>query len=209
MTKNITLKNKKLISEGIEILKQGGVIAFPTETVYGLAANMNIPGAVDRIYRIKGRSRSKALPLMLSSAEQLKDIALPLSIAARLLIKNFWPGPLTLIVKKSKTVPDSFTSGSSTVGVRVSSHPIALAVITGLGCPVTGTSANLSGRPNSITAEDVRDQMGDKVDLVIDGGRCPGGLESTIVDVTGDIPVILRQGAIPEEIIQQIIQIKS
>jgi len=187
---------KKQVEKAVSILKSGGVIAFPTDTVYGLGCDYRNPKAVARIYEIKGRPPKMALPLLLGNAGQLEVVALEVPEVARRLAEKFWPGALTLVLKKQKSVPDFITSGGDTVAVRVPAHPVARALVNGLGVAVVGTSANLSGQPSAMTAEDVRAALGDRVDLIVDGGRAPGGKESTIVDVSGEKLVVLREGAV-------------
>jgi L-threonylcarbamoyladenylate synthase len=194
----------ELIEQGIFILKQGGLVAFPTDTVYGLGASIDNQQAVERVYRVKKRPQGLALPLLLAHTSQISEVAESVPPVAWLLADSFLPGALTLILYKSKSVPDIITAGGITVAVRVPAHPIPVALIEGLGEPVVGTSANLSGKPSSVTAEDVHSQFGDKIDLIINGGRCPGGRESTIVDLTRGKAVILREGAISREEIEQV-----
>ncbi len=191
------------VEKGVSILKKGGVIVFPTDTVYGLGAGIVIDSAVERVYRIKGRPRNMALPLLLADLDQLEDIAVSIPASARLLAEKFWPGPLTLVLLKSDTVSDIVSGGNKTVAVRVPAHPVPAALAQEVGTPIIGTSANLSGQPSALTAEEVRAQIGDKVDLIIEG-KCPGGRESTVVDLTGETPVILRPGAISREELGQI-----
>jgi len=198
---------QKRIEEGISILKQGGVVAFPTDTVYGLGACVDTQRAVERLYQIKQRPRSMALPLLLADTSRISEVAEPVSEVAWLLINNFLPGALTLVLPKSNSVPDIITAGGKTVAIRIPAHPVPVALVEGLGTPIVGTSANLSGKPSSLTADEVYYQFGDRVDLVINGGRCPSGKESTIVDVTGKIPVILRQGAISREDLKRVCEI--
>ena len=187
---------KRQIREGISILKQGGVIALPTDTVYGLGASANIHQAVERVYEVKKRPRHMPLSLFLAHMSQISDVAELIPPVAWLLAEKFLPGALTLVLHKAKSVPDIVTAGGMTVAVRIPAHPVPIALVEGLGMPVLGTSANQSGKPSALTADEVYSQFGDKIDLVIDGGRCPGGKESTIVDVTGEAPVVLREGAI-------------
>lgn len=208
MTDKFSPEVRKQIERGIEVLKAGGVIAFPTETVYGLGVTISIPTAANNIYKIKGRAQTKALPLVLSRFSQFEEVAVSIPSVALKLAERFWPGPLTLVVNKSKFVPDSITSGGKTIAVRITPHPVAIALIEGLGCPITATSANLSGRPSPVTAEEVSDQLAGSVDYIVNGGRCRGGVESTIIDVTGEIPVILREGAIRRDIILQVCNLK-
>ena len=192
------------VEQGITILKQGGIVAFPTDTVYGLGAGISFDHAVERIYMVKERPRSMALPLLLSDKSQIGEVAQPVPPIAWLLADKFLPGALTVVLFKSKSVPDIVTGSSRTVAVRIPAHPVPIALARGLGTPIVGTSANLSGKPSSLTAGEVYAQLGDKVDLIIDGGRCSGGKESTIVDLTGETPLILREGAISRVELKQV-----
>ncbi len=204
MLDKLPLFIQQQVEEGISILKQGGLVAFPTDTVYGLGAWGNLREAVERIYQVKERPRSMPLPLLLADTSQINEVAYPVPQIAWLLARNFLPGALTLVLHKSKSVPDIITAGGITVAVRVPAHPIPVALAQGLGAPIVGTSANLSGKPSPLTADEVYLQFGDKIDFVIDGGRCLGGKESTIVDVTGEVPVILREGAISREELKRV-----
>jgi len=195
---------KEQIEKGIAILKQGGLVAFPTDTVYGLGACAYIPQAVERVYQVKGRARDMALPLLVANNTQISEVAENIPPLAWLFIRRFLPGALTLVLPKSKSVPDVVTAGGKTVGVRIPAHPVPTALIEGLAAPIVGTSANLTGQPSPLTADEVYAQLGDKVDLIIDGGRCPGGRESTVVDVTGETPVVLREGAISIEELKKV-----
>lgn len=182
--------------EAITILKRGGIVAFPTDTVYGLGASVNILHSVERIYQVKERPRKMALPILIAHISHINDVASSVSAVAWLLARSFLPGALTIVLYKSNLIPDIVTAGDKTVAVRVPAHPVPIAIIEGLGTPIVGTSANVSGKPSALTADEVQTQFGDKVDLIIDGGRCPSGKESTVVDVTVEPPVILREGAI-------------
>jgi len=190
---------KKQVEKGISILKQGGIVAFPTDTVYGLGACATNQQAVERVYQVKGRPQDMALPLLLARVSQIGEVAEPVPRIAWLLANKFLPGALTLVLPRSNSVPDIVTAGGITVAVRIPAHPIPVALIEGLGAPVIGTSANLSGKPSALTADEVYSQFGNKIDLIIDGGRCPGGRESTVVDATGETPAVLREGAIARE----------
>jgi L-threonylcarbamoyladenylate synthase len=192
------------VERGIAILRQGGVVAFPTDTVYGLGACANLAPAVERLYAVKQRLRDMALPLLLAHTSQISEVARLVPEIAWLLAGKFLPGALTLVLHKSSLVADIVTGGAATVAVRVPAHPVPLALIEGAGVPIVGTSANLSGQPSLLTAGEVCAQLGGKIDLVIDGGRCPGGRESTIVDLTAETPVILREGAIPVAELRQV-----
>ncbi len=195
---------QRQVDRGISILKRGGIVAFPTDTVYGLGACANLYQAVERVYQVKERPRNMALPLLLAHTLQISEVAEPVPLIAWLLAHTFLPGALTIVLHKSNSVPDIITGGGITVAVRIPAHPIPVALADGLGMPIVGTSANLSGKPSVLTADKVYSQFGDKIDLVIDGGRCTGGRESTIVDVTGEIPVVLREGAISREELKQV-----
>jgi len=183
------------------VLKKDGVVAYPTDTVYGLGAAMNNLKAVERIFEVKGRPKGMALPLLVADREQIKKIAVNIPETAWQLIDKFMPGGLTIILQKADTVADIITAGNKTIGVRIPDHPVPIALIKGLGQPIVGTSANLSGQPSALTAEEVARQIGGSVDMIINGGRSPGGVESTVVNLSGTKPVILRAGAIsPEQI---------
>jgi len=184
------------IEEAVTILEAGGVVAFPTETFYGLAANAMNEKAVDRIFEIKGRSFNNPIALIISKEDDLDLLTDYVPEAAKTLMNAFWPGPLTLIFKASPSVSPRLTAGTGKIGVRISSHPIARALAAGMGRPVTATSANLSGRKECTTAAEVRDQMASARITVIDGGPTPGGRGSTFLDVTVAPPVLLREGAI-------------
>jgi len=204
MLEEFSSDTKQLIKKGISILKQGGIVAFPTDTVYGLGACANNIQAVERVYQVKKRPCNMALPLLLADIAQISEVAYPVPEIAWLLARSFLPGALTLVLHKSSSVPDIVTAGGKTVAVRVPDHPIPLTLIKGVGVPIVGTSANLSGQPSALTANKVYAQFGDKIDLIIDGGRCPGGKESTIVDVTGEKPVVLREGAVSREELEKV-----
>jgi len=197
----------KQIEEGVKIIRRGGVIAFPTDTVYGVGAGAYIEEAIAKVYQVKNRPRSMALPLLLADASQLHEVASHISPSAWKLIKAFLPGGLTLVVYRSRIINDIITAGGDTVAVRIPAHPIPVALIKESGMPLVGTSANLSGQPALFTYEDVRKQIGDRVDYIVEGGPPPAGKESTVVDVTGDVPVILRQGAIPREELEKVVEI--
>ncbi len=195
---------QRQVEKGIAILKKGGRVAYPTDTVYGLGASSGIPKAVERIYRIKERPQDMALPLLLANTAQISEVANQVPDIAWLLARKFLPGALTLVLFKSNAVPDIVTAGGKTVAIRIPAHTIPIALIEGLATHIVGTSANLSGKPSALTADEVRAQLGDRIDLIIEGGRCPGGVESTMVDVTREPPVILRKGATSIEELRQV-----
>ena len=184
------------IEKGIKILQRGGVIAFPTDTVYGLGADAFNSMAVERIYEIKNRPKHRQLPLLIAEVERLTTLADSIPEIAWFLARRFWPGGLTLVLPKTDSLP-AYLAPGPTIAVRVPDHPACLAIIQHLGNPIIGTSANISGQPAALTAEEVGQQLGGKIDFIINGGKCPGGKESTVVDVTHESPIILRQGIIP------------
>jgi len=186
------------IEKGVKILQKGGVIALPTDTVYGLGADAFNSTAVERIYEIKNRPKHRQLPLLIADVERLMTLADPIPEIAWFLARRFWPGGLTLVLPKTDSLP-TYLAPESTIAVRVPDHPICLAIIQHLGNPIIGTSANISGQPAALTAEEVGQQLGGKIDFIINGGKCPGGKESTVVDVTREPPIILRQGIIPSD----------
>ncbi len=187
------------IKAAVDVLANGGVAAIPTDTLYGLAANALDESAVMKIYELKGRPDGMALPLLLSQAEDVRMCAKEVPQAAWTLMERFWPGALTLVVRKSASIPDIVTAGLDTVALRVPDHPVPREIVETLGAPITGTSANLSGRPGITNPAAVRREFGNTIDFVLDGGVAPGGVASTIVDVSGDGLRVLREGAVSRE----------
>lgn len=190
------------ILQAIGILKKGGIVAFPTDTVYGLGANAFNDSAVLRVYQAKCRPHHLALPLLLADISQITSVARDVPEIAWQLAECFLPGGLTMVLYKSSSVSTLITGKSNKIAVRVPSHPTPIVLIEGLGVPITGTSANLTGSPSPLTAKEVHNQMGERVDLIIDG-ECPGGIASTVIDLTGESPMILREGAISGEDIER------
>jgi len=193
------------VDRAARVLADGGVVAFPTETVYGLGAVAHAPDAVRRVFAIKGRPTDHPLIVHLASADQLDDWASPVPPTARRLTDALWPGPLTVLVPRAAHVPDTVTGGRSTVGLRVPAHPMALALLAAVGDGVAAPSANRFGKVSPTAAEHVLADLGDDVDLVLDGGPCVVGLESTIVDCTLDPPVLLRPGGVPAEQLDEVL----
>jgi L-threonylcarbamoyladenylate synthase len=194
------------IDRAVEILKSGGIVVFPTDTVYGLGGDAFNSEAVERVYEVKQRPRSLPLPLLLADTVQVAAVVDSVPEIARFLMKHFWPGGLTLVLPKAASLPDIITAGSEKVAIRIPNHVVPLTIIRRLRAPIIGTSANISDKPSPVTADEVEQQIGDGVDLIIDMGRCPGGLESTVVDVTGETPVILRHGIIQGDEIKKLCQ---
>ena len=187
------------ITRAVEILRGGGLVAFPTETVYGLGADASNPAAVARIFEAKGRPAAHPLIVHLSSAATLPDWASEVPPMAHVLADACWPGPLTIILRRGPRVPDAVTGGLDTVGLRVPAHPLALELLRAFGGGIAAPSANRFGSVSPTTAAHVRAALGDRVDLIIDGGPSHVGLESTIVDLSGDSPALLRPGGLPLE----------
>jgi len=184
----------ELIERAAAIIRRGGLVAYPTDTVYGLAADPANDEAMYRLFEAKKRDPNEPVPLLIASDDGLAAIASATPEPAQRLISLFWPGALTIVLPKA---PSFHSIGvRETVGVRVPDHPVPRALARALGGPITGTSANVAGAEEPLTAGDVRGQLADTVDLVIDGGRCPGNRPSTVVDCTVDPPRILREGAI-------------
>jgi L-threonylcarbamoyladenylate synthase len=191
-----------LIARAVEILRSGGLVAFPTETVYGLGADASSPAAVRRIFEAKGRPADHPLIVHLGSVDALDAWAADVPPLARSLAEALWPGPLTIVLRRSARVPDAVTGGLPTVGLRVPAHPIALELLRAFEGGIAAPSANRFGTVSPTTAEHVRDGLGDRVDLVLDGGASAVGVESTIVDLSGDEPGILRPGGVPREVLE-------
>jgi L-threonylcarbamoyladenylate synthase len=185
-----------VLTDAAAVLRRGGLVAFPTETFYGLGAAALQPAAARRIVEVKGRPDGKPLLVLVDSLTMVDTVALEVPARARALMARHWPGALTLVLRARPEVPDEVTAGSGTVGVRLSPHPIARALVTALGAPITAPSANPSGRPAPTTAAQVRAYFGDRLELVLDGGATAGGEPSTVVDVTVDPPRVLRAGAV-------------
>jgi L-threonylcarbamoyladenylate synthase len=203
----ISTKNPEphLVEEAARVLKEGGLVAFPTETVYGLGGNGLDSEACKKIYIAKGRPSDNPLILHISQISELRPIVREIPPSAQKLMDAFWPGPLTLIFPKSDIVPMAATGGLDTVAVRFPSHPVAMAIIRQSGLPIAGPSANSSGKPSPTRASHVEFDLSGKIDMIVDGGAAEWGLESTIVDVSGEVPVILRPGAITKEMMEAVV----
>jgi L-threonylcarbamoyladenylate synthase len=184
------------IDEAVALLRKGGVIAFPTETFYGLGADAGNEKAIEKIFKIKGRDFRNPISVIIGKKEDLTDLVEGIPALAEALMARFWPGPLTLVFRASGLVNPGLTAGTGKIGIRLSSHPIATALAGAIGRALTATSANLSGKKECPSAGEVLDQLGGSLDGVIDGGSTAGGPGSTILDVTCDPPRILRHGAI-------------
>jgi L-threonylcarbamoyladenylate synthase len=192
------------ISRAAETLRRGGLVAFPTETVYGLGADADNAAALTRLYAVKGRPGEHPVIVHVGAPAQLAEWAADVPVAARRLADALWPGPLTLVVRRAPRVLDGVTGGGDTVGVRVPDQPVALALLDAFGGGIAAPSANRFGHVSPTTAEDVRDDLGDDIDVVLDDGPCAVGVESTIVDCTGDELVILRPGDVTHERVEEV-----
>lgn len=185
------------------MLRAGRLVAFPTETVYGLGADATAPAAVGRIFAAKQRPADNPLIVHLVAAEQMRDVVAEVTPLAERLAATFWPGPLTLVLEARAGLPQETTGGLGTVAVRVPDHPVALALLRAAAVPVAAPSANRSGRPSPTTAAHVLSDLGGVIDAVVDGGTCPVGVESTVVDARGEVPIVLREGAVTREDLAQ------
>jgi L-threonylcarbamoyladenylate synthase len=182
------------IQEALKVLRKGGLVAFPTDTVYGLGTLAFNGKAVEAIYIAKDRPMDKAIPILLWDFDDLPKVTSNLPPMAAKLASRFWPGPLTLVIPKNPNLPEAI-SATATVAVRVPDHKIARAILRATG-PMAVTSANISGQPSPVTADDVFAQLGGRIELIINGGKTPGGMPSTLVDCTGNEPAILRDGPV-------------
>jgi len=189
------------IKKAAEIIKSGGVVAFPTETVYGLGANAYDEQAVKKIFELKGRPQDNPLIVHISKKQDVYIVAREVPEKAKVLIREFWPGPLTLVLPKNPSIPDIVTAGLDTVAVRMPDHPIALKLIRLSGVPIAAPSANISGKPSATQPEHIKKYFGEKVFLI--EGKVKIGIESTVLDLTEDVPKILRPGAITKEMIER------
>ncbi len=193
------------ITRAAQVLRAGGLVAFPTETVYGLGADATSSDAMRRLYAVKGRPADHPVIVHVARAELLDDLAVDVGDAARALARAWWPGPLTLVVRRRPgVVVDEATGGRDTVAVRVPAHPVARALLDAFGGGVAAPSANRFGKVSPTTAEHVHDDLGADVDLVLDGGRCEVGVESTIVDVIGESPILLRLGGVTQRDVERV-----
>lgn len=197
--------DKKKIQEAAEIIRDGGLVAFPTETVYGLGADAFSPEASKRIYAAKGRPSDNPLIVHIAEFDELVQIASEVPPEAKKLSDAFWPGPLTMIVRKNDKVPYETTGGLDTVAVRMPSHPVAAALIRESGRLIAAPSANTSGRPSPTLAEHVAEDLSGKIPMILDGGEVGIGIESTIIDLTEEVPMILRPGYITKEQLEAVI----
>ena len=184
------------IKKAAQILLQGGIIAFPTETFYGLAADVLNEAALKKIFQVKKREEGKPLLLLIADKSWLKGLVQNISPLAERLMNRFWPGPLTLVFNASAQLSPLLTADTGKIGIRLSPHPVTQALVQAVGRAITGTSANLSGQPGTLTAREVHQSMGESLDAVLDGGKTAGGPGSTVLDVSDPSPQIIREGMI-------------
>jgi L-threonylcarbamoyladenylate synthase len=193
------------VADAAAVLSRGGLVAFPTETVYGLGAHALDPAAVERIYEAKGRPAYNPLIVHVASVDAARKLSSAWPEAAGRLAERFWPGPLTLVVPKSAEIPDAVSAGLDTVGIRIPAHPVAHALLEAAAIPVAAPSANRSMGVSPTTAEHVRRSLGERVDVIVDGGPCPVGIESTVLSLAGAIPTILRPGSISADELREVL----
>jgi len=189
----------EIIRRAQRLLQSGQVVAFPTDTVYGVGAHAFQPEAVAALYAVKNRPTTKAIPILVAQNEDMARVARRVPAVAWELAERFWPGGLTLVLPRAEKVPSIVTAGGDTVAIRCPNHPIPLALANAIGAPLAATSANLSGQPSPTTARQVVEQLAGRVPLIIDGGLCPGGVPSMVVDLSLSPPRLLRTGAVPAD----------
>jgi L-threonylcarbamoyladenylate synthase len=192
------------LTAALAVLRDGGVIVYPSDTVYGLGAAASDAQAVERVFAVKGRHTEKALSLLLADVSDLAPLCAEVHLLANVLAQRYWPGPLTLVLRRSPAFHSAALGGGDTVAVRVPDHAFLRDLIRALGEPITGTSANRSERPACRSAQEAEHELGNAVDLIIDGGPSGPGVESTVVDLTSDLPLILREGAIPRAEVERL-----
>lgn len=187
------------------VLREGGLVVFPTDTVYGVGAAVDCPQAVARLYTVKGRPLDRPIPVLVSSIDQVERLAAGVDERVKRLLATFWPGALTVVVPAQEWLPEEIVRQTGTVGLRMPDHPVALAIIEAAGGALATTSANRSGEREACTAEEARDALGDRVELILDGGRSPGGRPSTVVAVKDGELRVLRAGPVDPELIRRVL----
>ena len=197
--------NEDSIALGGKILREGGLVGMPTETVYGLGANALDPAAVRSIFEAKGRPGDNPLIVHVADTEEIAPLVREIPRAARKLMEAFWPGPMTLILPKAACIPTEVSAGLDTVGIRLPASEAARALIRAAGCPVAAPSGNRSGRPSPTTAQHMLEDMDGRIPLILDGGACEVGVESSVIDATGETPIILRPGGITPEMVEEVL----
>ena len=204
-TRVLPADSQAAIAQAARILTAGGLVAFPTDTVYGVGAHAFDAEAIERLYAAKERPRDRAIPVLLAAAADLPLVTRETPSIAHRLAGAFWPGALTLVLPRHPALPAILPAGGDSVAVRVPDHPVVRALVAALGAPLAATSANLSGRPSPVTAQEVATQLGGRVDLILDSGLCPGGVPSTVLDLTLDPPRVLRAGPVTEAALRAVL----
>lgn len=205
MKTKIMLAGEEAEAEAGKILKQGGIVAFPTDTVYGLGAIYKDTDAVQKIFSAKGRDEGKPLSILISRIEQVNELTDSIPASAGKLMEAFWPGALTVIIRKNGNVPDCVTAGGSTVGIRMPASDTARNIIEQAGSPLAAPSANTSGKRSSVDANEVAEDLDGKIDMIVDGGRCDIAVSSTVVEIKEDGYKILRAGVITQEMLDDVL----
>lgn len=196
MSRQVLKADSRGIEKASQIILRGGVVAFPTETFYGLGADVLDLEALQKVFQIKRREENKPLLLLVADQTWLPELVKRIPPAAEQLIEKFWPGPLTLVFQASPHLPTILTANTDRIGLRISSHPVAQALVQAVGRAITATSANVAGQPSASLASEVSQALGKRVDAILDGGKTAGGLGSTVLDVSGVLPKIIRQGTV-------------
>jgi L-threonylcarbamoyladenylate synthase len=206
-TITLPAENPESISSALSLIRDGEIVAFPTDTVYGLGADPFQATGIIKLFEAKGRDSNKAIAILIGSIEQASLVTDHMPDMAIRLCEVFWPGMLTVIVPRKNTLPE-LISNVDRIGIRMPNHPVALEMLRTYG-PLATTSANLSGKPNPVTAKDVFDQLANRVPLILDGGKCQGGVPSTVIDCSGSEPVILREGPVSIEQLFKVLEIQK
>jgi L-threonylcarbamoyladenylate synthase len=204
-TEILSASDPAAITRAVELLRQSSVVALPTDTVYGVGVHGFDAVAIEKLYAAKERPRDKAIPLLLARADDLRLVASDVPEIAWRLATRFWPGGLTLVLPRAPHLPDILCAEGPSIAVRVPDHQVTLALIAALGVPLAATSANRSGHPDPLTADEVARELGGRIALILDGGRAPGGIASTVIDLTTDPPTLRRVGAIPVEKLREVV----
>ena len=199
---------KKAIENIQSVLNTGGVIAFPTDTFYGLGADPLNPNALSKIFQIKQRPSDKPLLVLIHSLDQLAGLTAEVNDNARKLMEHFWPGPLTLIFKATPGLPDVLTAGTGTIGIRLPGHPFTRKLLAALDRPLTAPSANISGAGEPLSAQEVKNELGDGLSLIVDGGPTPGGKPSTLLNTTTNPPTLIREGGLSRSVVESVLPVQ-
>lgn len=206
-TITLPTENPESINSALSLFRDGEIVAFPTDTVYGLGADPFQASGIIKLFEAKGRDSNKAIAILIGSMDQASLITDHMPEMAIRLCEVFWPGGLTVIVPRKNTLPE-LISNTDRIGIRMPNHPVTLEMLKTFG-PLATTSANLSGKPDAVSAQDVFDQLNNRVPLILDGGKCPGGTPSTVIDCSGAEPIILREGPVSNEQLLKVLQLQK